>query len=71
MKKVYGTDDGESPCFSYVENYMEKSEKNKYKDYLRTKNKKWIHIPQMAKDRTCASGVTFWGKYVPRKADDG
>ncbi len=50
---------------------MEKSKKNKYKDYLRTKNKKWIHIPQMAKDRTCASGVTFWGKYVPRKADDG
>lgn len=44
---------------------MEKSKQNKYKDYLRTKGKKRVHVPQMAKDRKSASGVTFWGKYVP------
>lgn len=45
---------------------MEKTEKNKAKDYFRTKGKVWVHVPQMAKDRKTASGVTFWGKYVDK-----
>lgn len=43
---------------------MEKSKQNKYKDYLRTKGKTWVHLHQMAKDRKTASGVAFGGKYI-------
>lgn len=45
-------------------NFMEKTKKNKIKDYERTKGKKWVNIPVLYKDRTTGSGVTFGGKYV-------
>lgn len=66
MKKVYGTDDGESPCFFRGEN-MEKTEKNKLKDYKRTKEKVWVRTPVTFGKRTTGSGVTFQGKYVPKQ----
>lgn len=67
MKKVYGTDDGESPCFFLLEKDMEKSDKNKAKDRARTAGKAWKQIPATFKNRTTASGVTFQGKYVPKQ----
>ena len=67
MKKVHGTDDGESPCFFYWRNDMEKSEKNKLKDYKRTKGKVWVRTPVTFDKRTTGSGVTFQGKYVPKQ----
>ena len=67
MKKVYGTDDGESPCFFLLEKDMEKSDKNKLKDYKRTKGKVWVRTPVTFDKRTTGSGVTFQGKYVPKK----
>ena len=67
MKKVYGTDDGKSPCFFYWRNDMEKSEKNKLKDYKRTKGKVWVRTPVTFDKRATGSGVTFQGKYVPKQ----
>ena len=69
MKKVYGTDDGESPCFFYWRNNMEKSEKNKAKDRARTAGKVWKRIPVTFNNRTTASGVTFQGRYVLKTGD--
>lgn len=69
MKKVYGTDDSESPCFFLLENDMEKSEKNKAKDRERTSGKVWKQIPATFNNRTTASGVTFRGRYVPKTGD--
>lgn len=42
---------------------MEKSLKNRAKDFERTKDKVWIPEPQTGKNRKCASGVTFGGRY--------
>ena len=69
MKKVYGTDDGKSPCFFYWRNSMKKSEKNKLKDYKRTKGKKWEYVPVPFEKRTTGSGLTFQGRYVPKTGD--
>ena len=46
---------------------MEKSEKNKAKDKLRTKGKQWRRIPQTGDKRETGSGMTFWGKYIPKR----
>lgn len=43
---------------------MEKSAKNKLKDYKRTKGKKWIDAPAEIKKRISGSGVRFGGKYI-------
>lgn len=43
---------------------MKKTIKNKFKDYQRKKGKKWIDIPTKIKDRNCASGIQFGGKYI-------
>ena len=50
-----------------LENNMEKSEKNKLKDYKRTKGKVWVRTPVTFDKRTTGSGVTFQGKYVPKQ----
>ena len=50
-----------------LEKDMKKSEKNKLKDYKRTKGKVWVHTPTTFDKRTCGSGVTFQGKYVDKK----
>lgn len=55
------------PGAFFVENCMEKSEKNKAKDRARTAGKIWKHTPATFNNRTTASGVTFWGKYVDKK----
>ena len=65
MKKVYGMDDGESPCFFRGEN-MEKTEKNKAKDRARIGNRIWERVPVTLDKRKTASGVTFWGRYVEK-----
>lgn len=46
---------------------MEKSEKNKLKDYKRTEGKVWVRTPVTFDKRTTGSGVTFRGKYVPKQ----
>lgn len=46
---------------------MEKSKKNKMKDYKRTKGKKWVDIPATYKYRETGSGVTYVGKYIEKK----
>lgn len=69
MKKVYGADDEKSALF-LLENNMEKSEKNKAKDRARTPGKQWVNIPATLSRRTTGSGVTFTGKYVPKKTGD-
>ena len=48
---------------------MEKSEKNKLKDYKRTKGKKWECVPVPFEKRTTGSGLTFQGRYVPKTGD--
>ena len=50
-----------------LENSMEKSDKNKLKDYKRTKGKAWVRTPVTFDKRTTGSGVTFQGKYVPKQ----
>lgn len=50
-----------------LENDMEKSEKNKLKDYKRVKGKTWVRTPMTFDKRTTGSGVTFQGKYVPKR----
>lgn len=50
-----------------LENDMEKSEKNKLKDYKRVKGKTWVRTPMTFDKRTTGSGVTFQGKYVPKQ----
>lgn len=64
---MFGTDDTESPCF-FMEKHMEKSEKNKAKDRARIGNREWEHIPATYDRRRTASGVTFEGRYVPKKS---
>lgn len=54
-------------CFSYAENYMEKSEKNKLKDYKRLKGKTWKRIPSTLDRRRTGSGIEFEGRYVSKK----
>lgn len=44
--------------------FMEKTIKNKLKDYKRKKGKKWVDIPTSIKERNCGSGMKFSGKYV-------
>ena len=46
---------------------MEKTKKNKLKDYKRTKGKVWERIPVTYDKRTTSSGVTFQGKYVDKE----
>lgn len=48
---------------------MEKSEKNKLKDYKRTKGKKWEYVPVPFEKRTTGSGLTFQGRYVLKTGD--
>ena len=69
MKKVYGTDDTEKFVPFLLENSMEKSEKNKLKDYKRTKGKVWVRTPVTFDKRTTGSGVTFQGRYVLKTGD--
>lgn len=47
---------------------MEKSEKNKLKDYKRLKGKTWERIPSTLDRRTTGSGVEFEGRYVHKKS---
>ena len=51
-----------------MEKHMEKSEKNKAKDRARIGNREWEHIPATYDRRRTASGVTFEGRYVPKKS---
>ena len=46
---------------------MEKSEKNKAKDCVRTAGKEWVDIPTTFERRKTSSGVTFEGKYVSKE----
>lgn len=50
-----------------LENDMEKSDKNRLKDYKRTKGKVWVSIPSTYDKRMTGSGVTFRGKYVDKQ----
>ena len=50
-----------------VEADMEKSKKNKLKDYKRTKDKIWVDKPTSINKRTSGSGVVFRGKYVEKR----
>lgn len=43
---------------------MEKTKKNKLKDYKRVEGKKWVDVPVRFKDRATGSGVRFAGKYI-------
>ena len=52
-----------------LENSMEKTEKNKLKDYKRTKCKKWEYVPVPFEKRTTGSGLTFQGRYVLKTGD--
>lgn len=54
------------PHLFYVEIIMEKTNQNKYKDYLRTKDKQWVDVPQFNRLRKCSSGVTFGGVYIKK-----
>ena len=47
---------------------MEKSDKNKLKDYKRLKGKIWEQIPSTLYRRTTGSGVKFEGRYVYKKS---
>ena len=51
-----------------LENDMEKSEKNKLKDFKRTKGKMWMDVPSTLKRRTTGSGVKFIGKYISKES---
>lgn len=64
---MFGTDDTESPCF-FMEKHMEKSEKNKAKDRAKTDGMVWEHIPATFNRRKTGSGLTFEGRYVPKKS---
>ena len=52
--------------FFCVEIIMEKTKQDKYKDYLRTKDKQWVDVPQSNRLRKCSSGVTFGGVYIKK-----
>ena len=56
------------PGAFFMEKHMEKSEKNKAKDRARIGNREWEHIPATYDRRRTASGVTFEGRYVPKKS---
>ena len=45
---------------------MEKSKKNRLKDYKETKGKKWVYLPTPYTKRKSGSGITFDGKYVDK-----
>lgn len=45
---------------------MEKTRKNKLKDYQRTKGKQWIDTHTEYKDRKSGSGVRFGGRYIEK-----
>lgn len=47
---------------------MKKSEKNKAKGRKRTDGMVWEHIPTTFSRRKTGSGVTFEGRYVPKKS---
>ena len=66
---MYCTDDAEKSVPFLLENGMEKSDKNKLKDYKRTKGKVWTEIPVTFDKRTTGSGVTFQGRYVLKTGD--
>ena len=46
---------------------MEKSKKNRLKDYQETKGKKWVYLPTPYTMRKSGSGITFDGKDVDKK----
>ena len=46
---------------------MEKSKKNRLKDYQETKGKKWVYLPTPYTKRKSGSGITFDGKYVDKE----
>ena len=66
---MYGTDDVKKSVPFLLENGMEKSDKNKLKDYKRTKGKVWVRTPVTFDKRTTGSGVTFQGRYVLKTGD--
>lgn len=47
---------------------MEKSEKNKAKDRAKTDGMVWENIPATFNRRKTGSGLTFEGRYVPKKS---
>lgn len=67
MKKSLRHGRWEKSVLFLLENSMEKSEKNKLKDYKQTKGKVWVITPVAFDKRTTGSGVTFQGKYVPKQ----
>lgn len=46
---------------------MEKTNKQKLKDYMRNKGKIWVDEPQTLNKRTSGSGVQFGGSYVDKR----
>lgn len=50
----------------FMGNNMEKTSKNKLKDYRRTKGKKWVDTHTEFSKRTSGSGLKFGGKYVEK-----
>lgn len=46
---------------------MKKTEKNKEKDFLRLKGKKWENKSSKMSKRKTGSGVVFGGRYVDDK----
>ena len=49
---------------------MEKTNKQKLKDYMRKKGKIWVDEPQTFKKRTSGSGVQFGGSYVDKRVGE-
>lgn len=46
---------------------MEKTNKQKLKDYMRNKGKIWVDEPQTLNKRACGHGVKFGGSYVEKR----
>lgn len=51
---------------AFLRKTMEKSKKNRLKDYQETKGKKWVYLPTPYTKRKSGSGITFDGKYVDK-----
>ena len=48
---------------------MEKTNKQKLKDYMRNKGKIWVDEPQTLNKRACGHGVKFGGSYVEKRVE--
>ena len=51
---------------AFLRKFMEKTKKNRLKDYRELKGKRWVYLPTPYAKRKSGSGVTFDGKYVDK-----